>query len=137
MPEFQMPFESNADLKTFQDLDEFTQGYLQALFFTECHSDNPELEDATFADLAPESLSDAISECAQFQADNKGPLNLAYSRGSYDAAQAGRDYWFTRNGHGVGFWDRGLGHVGETLSDACRYAEVDVYRGDDGKVHLS
>jgi len=25
---------------------------------------------------------------------------------SYDDEQAGRDFWFTRQGHGVGFWDR-------------------------------
>jgi hypothetical protein len=24
----------------------------------------------------------------------------------YSEEQAGRDFWFTRQGHGVGFWDR-------------------------------
>ena len=46
--------------------------------------------------------------------------------------QAGHDFWLNRNGHGAGFWDRGLGAVGEELSKACRvYGGVDlhVYRG--------
>lgn len=28
----------------------------------------------------------------------------------------GHDFWLTRNRHGVGFWDRGLGKLGETLT---------------------
>jgi hypothetical protein len=37
-----------------------------------------------------------------------------------DAGQAGHDFYLTRNGHGVGFWDRGLGSAGTRLSDAAR-----------------
>jgi hypothetical protein len=45
--------------------------------------------------------------------------------------RAGSDYWFTRNGHGVGFWDRDLGDVGDMLSDAARDAGgVHVFFGD-------
>jgi hypothetical protein len=32
----------------------------------------------------------------------------------------GHDFWLTRNGHGAGFWDRGLGELGERLSAAAR-----------------
>lgn len=32
-------------------------------------------------------------------------IEQAYAR-DYDAEQAGRDLWFTSQGHGVGFWDR-------------------------------
>jgi hypothetical protein len=35
-------------------------------------------------------------------------------------AQHGHDFWLTRCGHGVGFWDRGYGEVGERLSDIAR-----------------
>ena len=31
--------------------------------------------------------------------------------------QIGHDFWLTRNGHGAGFWDRGLGDLGEKLTD--------------------
>jgi hypothetical protein len=52
------------------------------------------------------------------------------------AARAGHDFWLTRNGHGAGFWDRGLGDLGERLSKAAKvYGEVYLYPGDDGKVY--
>lgn len=53
-----------------------------------------------------------------------------------DAGQTGHDFWLTRNGHGTGFWDRGLGEVGDRLTTACKvYGEVDLYVGDDGELY--
>ena len=55
-----------------------------------------------------------------------------------DAEQIGHDFWLTRNGHGAGFWDRGLGERGDWLTAQCKpYGEADVYVGDDGSVHYS
>jgi hypothetical protein len=54
-----------------------------------------------------------------------------------EPGQIGHDFWLTRNGHGAGFWDRGLGVRGDTLTDLCRpYGESDLYIGDDGKVYV-
>lgn len=36
-----------------------------------------------------------------------------------DAEQFGHDFILTRNGHGAGFWDKGLGSLGEDLTDYC------------------
>jgi hypothetical protein len=33
----------------------------------------------------------------------------------------GHDFWLTRNRHGTGFWDRGLGDVGNRLSKIARW----------------
>lgn len=42
-----------------------------------------------------------------------------------DAEQAGHDLWLTRNHHGAGFWDRGLGVKGEKLTAlAHKFGEV-------------
>lgn len=50
----------------------------------------------------------------------------------------GHDFWLTRNGHGAGFWDRGLGQLGQELSDACKtFGSCDPYVGDDGLVYFS
>ena len=49
----------------------------------------------------------------------------------YGIEQAGRDFWFSRNGQGVGFWDRGLGDVDVA---AKIYGESTAYAGDDGKL---
>lgn len=150
------------------DLDAFTQGYVEALFFTEeerlCEESGREMpavefnmstmesrfvggDSPGFADLAPDTLAAIIDDCAAFQTANAVDLAQAYAETNYDAEQAGRDFWFTRNGHGVGYWDRSeldwfaasdnSKKLQDTLSAACRDDGVDVYVGDDGKVYAS
>lgn len=42
--------------------------------------------------------------------------------------QFGHDFWLTRNGHGAGFWDRGLGEFGDILSKwADTFGGVDLF----------
>jgi len=42
--------------------------------------------------------------------------------------QAGHDFWLTRNGHGAGFWDRGLLLLGYVLTQASKeFGVVDLY----------
>ncbi len=139
MPEFIMPLENRKDVETFNSLPKFTQGYIEAMFFTECYSGG-DLEGATFAELAPETLAAVKQDCAAFIAANRADLDEAIDTGridGYNEQSAGRDYWYTRNGHGVGFWDRGLGEIGDKLSNAARYSEVNLYRGDDELLYLS
>lgn len=106
----------------------------------------PELENKTFADLAPETLAQIESDCAAFinmlPVDDGGNtmIDLAIENGptSYSEESAGNDFWLTRNRHGVGFWDRGLGEVGAALADHARFmGEVSLYVGDDGKLYLA
>lgn len=50
-------------------------------------------------------------------------------------SQIGHDFTLTRNGHGAGFWDRGLGDVGDKLTALCKpFGEVSAYVGDDNKI---
>lgn len=144
MPEFQMPLGDNP--KTFKQFDSFTQGYIEAIFFTECHSDNPEMEDCSLDDASPEMLARIVEDCKDFQEgcsrDSLGRslLDLAYDYAAvdYDDHRAGVDFWLTRNRHGAGFWDRGLGLVGKNLTDmAHAYSEANLYKGDDGKLYLA
>ncbi len=45
-------------------------------------------------------------------------------------------FWLTRNGHGVGFWDRGLGEVGKKLTEIChQFGEIHLMEGDDGELN--
>lgn len=126
----------------YTDLSDFTRGYVDAIFFTECHCDNEDLEDKTFEDFAPETITKIVEDCAGFELLNSTPLDYAYEyQPKYTKEQAGIDFWLTRNGHGAGYWDRGLGNIGDKLSDACgfetRYVSQDLYLGDDGKLYLS
>ena len=54
-----------------------------------------------------------------------------------DPGQIGHDFWLTRNRHGAGFWDRGLGDVGDRLTKAAHaFGESDLYVGDDGNLYV-
>jgi hypothetical protein len=54
----------------------------------------------------------------------------AVSDGSSAEECLGHDLFLTRNGHGTGFWDRGLGELGDRLSKAAK-----VYGSHDCYVH--
>lgn len=49
-----------------------------------------------------------------------------------DEEQIGHDFWLTRNHHGVGFWDRGLGEIGVKLTKICHeFIEANVFDGEE------
>jgi hypothetical protein len=54
----------------------------------------------------------------------------------FSDAQAGHDFWLTRNRHGAGFWDRGLGDAGRMLTEMAHpYGECALYVGDDALIY--
>ena len=144
----------------WDDLDAFTQGYIEALFFTEEESlagedggDAPYSQSAVkgFGDLAPEALARIIADCAAFTAS---PAYVA-AKAAWDdttadesrlagfpmdeETRAGHDFWLTRNGHGAGFWDGDWPEPhASALNDAAKaFGEAETYLGDDGKVYLT
>ena len=87
------------------------------------------------SELAPETET-------QFREDITNFLNLLQEEGvvwreHMDDEQFGHDFWLTRNGHGAGFWDRGLGELGQVLTKwAKTFGDCDLYVGDDNLVHI-
>lgn len=49
----------------------------------------------------------------------------------WDWEQIGHDLWLTRNGHGSGFWDRGLEHGDELTEIAQRFGSVYLWVDED------
>jgi len=49
--------------------------------------------------------------------------------------QIGHDFWLTRNGHGAGFWDRGLKYGTELTDNANSFGGVDVF-SDAGILYI-
>jgi hypothetical protein len=88
-------------------------------------------------DIAEETLVQMVEDCRKFQAEN-ALLFHDCTRGSGEypiEAQAGHDFWLTRNGHGAGFWDGDWPETGDALTAASKeFGEVSLYVGDDGKV---
>ena len=120
------------DFRTFFD------AYLEAAEFTNCGPDDEENHDAK--GWSTTAREQARSDCQAFMLNTSALLHKAIALPDYSLVQAGRDFWFTRNGHGVGFWDRTQlesGNLGDALTFACcSYSHVDVYKGDDGYLYI-
>lgn len=68
-----------------------------------------------------------VEDCARFQAEAGDRIGDSV----FDREHAGRDFWYTRNGHGCGFWDGDWPNpIGEELAELTRkygyaYLEMD------------
>lgn len=125
-----------------EDLTPFQRGFFEAMFFTNFGADDGDLCEKGFSDLSPPMLFACLEDCDTFYRNNLPHIMRAMDvkvghPPVYDEEMAGRDFWFTRNHHGVGFWDRGLGELGNTLTKAAHgYRELAPYLGGNGRVYI-
>ena len=117
----------------YKDLNPFTQGYIDAIFFLDAGPDNPEFEGLGFGDLAPETLTKIVTDCASFEMLHSRLLEQAGT-----PEQNGHDFWMTRNGYGTGFWDRGYPReIGCALTVAAGpYCVLRLVKGDNDFLYL-
>lgn len=107
------------------DFDEFFEAYVKCALWTSTDDDEEPLAAYSIDDIDQATLNEMRDECLDFIKANAKLLN------GLDPSQCGHDFWLTRNGHGAGFWDRGLGDLGNKLSDACKpYGTYDLYEFD-------
>lgn len=110
---------------TPKELSHAAHAYLEAVEFTEMTPDNPEFEDVEFHGSCITKAFDAVEDFIRGLPLSVEEALEAAMRGEgmtlprYDWEQLGHDLWLTRNGHGVGFWDRGLGELGSDLTKAA------------------
>ena len=113
--------------------DDFLRGYVEAMLwantFVECECGYClEQEDVShwyqspgrWWEDTPVDLGDAAAfwECFAYVI-----LSLDYGKRGENwcrAELAGHDFALTRNGSGAGFWDRGMGAIGDMLSEECK-----------------
>lgn len=119
------------------DIDKFLHAYAVAALWSSTDEEGEPL-DAVFSvgDIAPATLASMREDCADFIQSNAADLAEYSARmGNEEWSgedRAGHDFWLTRNGHGAGFWERGLGALGERLTSAAKvYGSADLYVGDD------
>lgn len=111
-------------------LTQLIEAYIDAMFFTDFHCDNEELEHLTVEDFSAELHGQIRDDCKKFFQQVE---DLATER---SVTQLGHDFWLTRNGHGAGFWDGDWPENGEALTDISNsFGEVNLYLGDDRKVY--
>jgi len=107
-------------------LDEFTASYIAAALFSttdETRPDGGDPLDKNYGaeDITLATLAQFIADCQQFQREH-------FDKIAPDLSRAGADFWFTRNGHGAGFWDGDWPEFGDELTSAAhKFAEVNLY----------
>lgn len=107
---------------------------------------NPEPLDKNYGpeNIAPETLSGMVADCAKFQAEAGELIREAIATGEVkcgpdfdELERAGHDFWLTRCGHGAGFWDGDWPEpfAAKLTKAAHAFGNVDLYVGDDGKIY--
>lgn len=126
------------------DLNAFVRAYVDCLLWCSLldtgdpdASDNPSPYDAGFSadDLAPDDFATMRERAVSFAWTNRRLLRDAIGASGYSMEQAGHDLALTEQRHGAGFWDRGLGPVGDALTAATDSVDS-LFWDDDGTLRL-
>jgi hypothetical protein len=126
---------------------EFVAGYVEAMAWANFWREDGD-DSSIGVELPQEILEELEQDCRDFLDEHTERLIRGAVRRSregygsrqyaeYGYAMAGHDFALTRNGHGAGFWDRGLGFVGEALTSLAKpYGERTLMVALDGSVTL-
>lgn len=89
-------------------------------------------------DFTPEDQASMREDTDGMALSDPSDFFAYLERRSYDptdgsaAQHFGHDFALTRNGHGAGFWDRGLGDLGDRLTDTAHaYGDAHVWVTED------
>jgi len=103
-----------------KDKEKILHHYLHTALWTEELDSEFDIED-----FAPSAIASAKNDINVFVEKAGKLLDLLPE---YDI---GQDIWMTRQGHGVGFWDRGLGEVGVKLTEICKeFKTLNVWKSE-------
>lgn len=101
------------------NINKIVDAYVQAALFTD--TDGGDSSDV--AESAFETARDAVEDFVFLAGDFLDGLDEDF---------IGHNLWFSRNGHGTGFWARGLGNLGEILHrHAVSLGESSLFLSDD------
>ena len=118
-----------------QDLERVLGAYIECALWSSTDEDGESLDGLYSADdLSDETRDEMTEDVSDFLESNEELIQAS----GLTLEQVGHDFWLTRNRHGAGFWDRGLGEVGDKLTEMAHpYGSCDLYVGDDGQVYAS
>lgn len=113
------------------NVDKVVEGYIECALWSDRADDGESFDSEGFTedDLTPGAVASISEDCTNFCNDNEADLE------GLDPSQVGHDFCLTRNHHGAGFWDRGLGARGDRLTAACQpYGSSHLYVTEEGQV---
>jgi hypothetical protein len=112
------------------------EAYLEAaawssLDYTADGGDNGNLEGYMWSDEAVQDAENDINNFKLYLED----IGIEWDSVPYTTM--GHNFWLSRNRHGAGFWDCGLGALGDALHKAAvTFGEKDAYLGDDELIYF-
>lgn len=130
------------------DLDVFVQHYIIAALWSSTDEGGKPLDDSKYdGRLVKGARAEMRNDCIEWLNANSAlyaelkAIASIYGYGNHPdcgtvdpvAAACANDLWLTRNGHGVGFWDRGLPEdIADRLTESAKalgYCDLGVSRG--------
>ena len=106
-------------------------GMIDAMLFAEVDDSGDPLDDTYYYnDVSDEALQEITEECQDF-------LNLLQQEGiewskDIEPEELGADFYFTRAGHGTGFWSQNYPTAQALDTWAKTFGNIGLYGGDDG-----
>ena len=117
-------------------LDPFTRAYINCALWATTDNSNEQGGEALdknydIGDIAGSCLMQMVRDCRSFRHE-AGDLLM---ESGLSNERAGQDFWLTRERHGAGYWDEGIGEIGQKLTDLAHgYGEFPLYV-HKGKIH--
>jgi len=97
-----------------EQFNECLAAYLECALWS---SSEESLNEADVDDIHSDCIIEATSDLKGFLDNAERILKLT----ELSPSDIGYDYWLTREGHGAGFWDRGLGKIGDDLTKISKW----------------
>jgi len=128
----------NLDFKMWSGLSDYIATALQDLQYSEndqaCEDGRVALDVGTIYDIPAETFAKLRDDYAAFH--TAAGVDRDEWIAQFGAESFGSDFHMTRVGHGVGYWDRDAGELGERLTKLCEaYRSEGPYSGDDGRTY--
>ena len=125
---------------TVETIETMLAAYVEAALWSSIDEyGNPLDDEYEPSDIDPETMAIMRADCFAFLSACWGDTweEFTIDLSSIEPEQLGHDFWLTRNGHGAGFWDRGLGEIGERLTTlAHSFGEFDLITDGSKVVHV-
>lgn len=137
---------------TETEVEQFIHGYVTAGTWADLvkHENDEDFGSEPYkydeTDLTEESAKKVREECIGFMDSNHDDIRAycearddCYPVGSEDTVLGfcGHDFYLTAAGHGAGFWDRGLGELGDRLTKESKPYTINmVWLDGDGKINF-
>lgn len=120
----------------FAMLDAAIECLLWSSVVSVAEDDEPVQADSLGLELSADALETLEAELNGFLAVIEDDEQLPHY-GGLSAEQLGHDFILTKNGHGTGFWDRGLGTIGERVTYwAKTFGSTELYVSGNGTLEI-